>query len=132
MNRGETEMSLGVARDSRTIALTSKHDSTSMKTLAAVTVVFLPGTFVASLFSMSMFDWQADAKSVLTPRFWIYWVVTIPLTLATVCAWYVWINRKAAIIRSKEEKAVEYLGGIRDENLLGPNLDFTRSNFKER
>ena len=110
MNRTETEMSIGVAQDSRTIALASKHDSTSMKTLAAVTVVFLPGTFVASLFSMSMFDWQANAESVLTSRFWIYWAVTIPLTLATICAWYLWISRKAAIIRSQEQRVVKHMG----------------------
>ena len=110
MNRRETEMSIGVAQDSRTIALASKHDSTSMKTLAAVTVVFLPGTFVASLFSMTMFDWQDENNHVLTSKFWIYWAVTVPLTLATVAAWYVWINRKASRESAREREDVEHVG----------------------
>ena len=80
-----------------------------MKTLAAVTVVFLPGTFVASMFSMSMFDWQANEVSQITPRFWIYWAVTLPLTLATVCAWYAWNNRRAALIRSRDHQGLEEL-----------------------
>ena len=112
MNRTETEMSIGVAQDSRTMGLASKHDSTAMKAFAALTVVFLPGTFVASLFSMSMFDWQAETESVIASRFWIYWVVTIPLTLATICAWYLWINRKAAILRSQEQKAVKSMADV--------------------
>ena len=39
--------SVSIARDSRTLAQESKKDSSSMKTIAVVTMVFLPGTFVA-------------------------------------------------------------------------------------
>ena len=66
-------------------------DSVAMMTLAVVTAIFLPGTFIASLFSMSMFDWQAAAGSnVISGNFWIYWVVTIPLTVLVLVGWWVW------------------------------------------
>ena len=39
--------SIGIARDSRTLAEESKRDSTSMKAIAVVTMTYLPGTFVA-------------------------------------------------------------------------------------
>jgi hypothetical protein len=39
--------SIGIARDSHILAAESKRDSTSMKTIAVVTMTFLPGTFVA-------------------------------------------------------------------------------------
>ncbi|KAI1352237.1 hypothetical protein F5Y01DRAFT_280326 [Xylaria sp. FL0043] len=39
--------SIGIAEDSRILAAESKRDSTSMKTLAVVTMAFLPGAFVA-------------------------------------------------------------------------------------
>ena len=90
------------------IASASKRDSSSMKTLAAVTVVFLPGTLVASLFSMSMFDWQSQ-EDVLSPRFWIYWAVTLPLTLSTVGIWLAWTYRRAVLSRSEDRKAVKDL-----------------------
>jgi len=66
-----------------------------MKTLALVTAVFLPPAYVASLFSMSMFDWQAsdDGSSghgVVSNRFWIYWVVSTPLTAAILAGWRFW------------------------------------------
>jgi len=39
--------SIGIARDSKTLAEESKRDSTSMKAIAVVTMTFLPGTFAA-------------------------------------------------------------------------------------
>lgn len=64
-------------------------DSVAMKTLALVTAIFLPATFIATLFSMSMFDWQADSGSaVLSPEFWIFWVVSVPLSIAVLAAWW--------------------------------------------
>jgi hypothetical protein len=42
----DQSLSIGIARDSRTLAVESKRDSSSMKTLAVVTMVFWPGTFV--------------------------------------------------------------------------------------
>ncbi|KAI5917329.1 hypothetical protein F4810DRAFT_696825 [Camillea tinctor] len=70
-------------------------DSVAMKTLALVTAVFLPATFIATLFSMSMFDWQADTSSsdggkVVSDRFWIFWTVSIPLTIIVLGAWWLW------------------------------------------
>ncbi|KAK2009781.1 hypothetical protein LZ32DRAFT_608182 [Colletotrichum eremochloae] len=82
---------------SRQIATNAGLDSTAMKTLAVVTMVFLPPTFIATLFSMSMFDWQSsssaaagDTGRTVVPEFWIYWAVSVPLTLAIVVGWRVW------------------------------------------
>jgi hypothetical protein len=86
-----------LARDSRTLAVASKIDSSSMKTLAAVSVVFLPGTFVASFFSMPLFDLQNHPNGV-SRILWIYWIITIPLTAITISVWYFWIRRKRELI----------------------------------
>ncbi|KAJ5031032.1 hypothetical protein J3E73DRAFT_222669 [Bipolaris maydis] len=83
-----------------TIAATTGLDSVAMKALAFVTTLFLPPTFIATLFSMSMFDWQAEIKAkssdsneetkVLSRHFWIYWVASVPLTVAVLLAWRIW------------------------------------------
>ncbi|KAG5801206.1 hypothetical protein H9Q71_014213 [Fusarium xylarioides] len=39
------------------IAVASSRNSSSMKALAVITAIFLPGEFLGTLFSMSMFDW---------------------------------------------------------------------------
>lgn len=94
-------------RLSARIAVSSGRDSTAMKTLAFITALFLPGTYMATLFSMSMFEWRAspsDAPSTsssssspsssstvsISNKFWIYWATTIPLTVAVVVGWRLW------------------------------------------
>lgn len=86
------------------LAAAAGRDSTSMKILAFISAVFLPGSFVAGIFSMSMFDWQysgdgsgssgdssgSGENGVVSKRFWIYWVTTVPLTVATLLGWGFW------------------------------------------
>ena len=43
----DQEISIEIARDSKTLAQQATRDSTSMKAIAAVTMFFLPGTFVS-------------------------------------------------------------------------------------
>ncbi|KAI1288209.1 hypothetical protein F5Y03DRAFT_379986 [Xylaria venustula] len=85
--------SIGIARDSRILAAESKRDSTSMKTLAVVTMAFLPGAFVAAVLAIPVFHWDAtDTSNIIGHRLWIYWSITIPLTLVTFLVWFVWIK----------------------------------------
>jgi hypothetical protein len=60
-----------------------------MKALAVVTAIFLPGTFVATVFSMPLLDWKI-AKSIILSNAAVYWTVTIPVTLVTILTYVVW------------------------------------------
>ena len=81
-----------------------------MKTIAAVTIVFLPGTFIAALFAMPLFQWDAVGNNkVVSNRFWIYWAVTVPLTCLTLLFWVLWTKRQARRHRSLEKRAREEL-----------------------
>ncbi|OCL10217.1 hypothetical protein AOQ84DRAFT_375108 [Glonium stellatum] len=83
-------------RDNRlniSIAASSKRDSIAMMTFTFIIALFLPGAYISSLFSMSMFNWQTTASnsgSHPSGYFWVYWAVTIPLTLVTLGGWYIW------------------------------------------
>ena len=60
---------------------------------------------------MSMFDWQADAKSqspdseegtkVVSRHFGIYWVISLPLTIAVLLTWRAWWHREKNHYRRK-------------------------------
>lgn len=39
------------------IAMNGKRDSIAMKTISVLGILFLPGTYVATLFNINMFDW---------------------------------------------------------------------------
>lgn len=83
-----------------------------MRTLAAVTVFFLPGTFVAAFFSMPLFHWdpQTEATSTVVSRqFWVYWAVTGPLTLGTLALWLVWMRLQTRRRRARDSEGREAL-----------------------
>ena len=77
------------------IAVDSKRDSTAMKAIAVLTMLFLPGTFVATFFSMTMFDWNPSNGTPRVSRFiWMYWLISIPLTLLVMLLWLFWSRRE--------------------------------------
>ncbi|OAQ97109.1 hypothetical protein LLEC1_05838 [Akanthomyces lecanii] len=86
-----------LAKSTHQIAHASYRDSSSMKTLAIVTMFFLPGSFVSAMFSMPVFEWtRADPGSPaigvgMLPQFGLYWVITLPLTMATFCLYFAWL-----------------------------------------
>ena len=105
-SRRDQALSVQIARASTTIALESRRDASSMKTIAAVTMSFLPGTFVSSCFAMPLFNWDGrGGGGVVNPRIWVYWAVTIPLTLLTFFVWWAWFR-----YRNKREIAAKVEG----------------------
>jgi hypothetical protein len=83
------------------IATSTKSDSIAMTTFTFITAVFLPPTYVAGLFSMNMFDWMTgglDDTGRLSRLFWVYWVVTLPLTAVVLVGWWAWYKRVSATV----------------------------------
>ncbi|RDA90379.1 hypothetical protein CP533_5643 [Ophiocordyceps camponoti-saundersi (nom. inval.)] len=88
MSQREARLNLEIAGEQRRIAHASKRDSTAMKTISLMGALFLPGTYLASVFSTSFFDFKP------TSDLWIYFIVTIPLTAAIVGSWWWWDKRR--------------------------------------
>ncbi|KAJ3476728.1 hypothetical protein NLG97_g9030 [Lecanicillium saksenae] len=97
MTQEDTLNGIELAKSTHQIAHASYRDSSSMKTLAIVTMFFLPGSFVSALFSMPMFKWDkvdADSRSIgvgLLPQFSLYWAITLPLTVVTFVLYFMWL-----------------------------------------
>ncbi|KAF2101794.1 hypothetical protein NA57DRAFT_12920, partial [Rhizodiscina lignyota] len=90
--------------DSKTLAEAAQRDTSSMKSLAILTAIFLPPTAVATIFAMPFFDWtHSGSGPVVNHKFWIYWATAIPLTIATVTIWWVWIRRESDFKRKLME-----------------------------
>jgi len=51
---------------------------------------------------MPLFDWSAtSASTIMTGRFWVYWAMTIPLTLVTMIIVSVWI-----VLQTRKNEAI--------------------------
>ncbi|EMC91810.1 hypothetical protein BAUCODRAFT_305757 [Baudoinia panamericana UAMH 10762] len=76
-----------IAKYAVRVAELARRDSTDMRVIAAATFVFLPGTFVATFFSTSFFDFSPRDDALASKWLWLYFVLTIALTCACVVAW---------------------------------------------
>ncbi|KAK3357491.1 hypothetical protein B0T25DRAFT_539342 [Lasiosphaeria hispida] len=124
----ESKLGLTMAGEQRRLAHAAKRDSTSMRTLSLLGAIFLPATYLASVFSMTFFNFQAqnggdgagnnssssssssgngsggnDEGPTVSPDLWIYFVITIPLTLAIVLTWRWWDRRRERIYAREDE-----------------------------
>lgn len=84
------------------IASATRQDSLSLMTLSLVTMLFLPGTFIATLLSVPILNWRPGEG-----RFWIYWAFAIPLTLMTFGTWWAWtsiLERRVRIAAQKNQE----------------------------
>ncbi|KAF1963512.1 hypothetical protein CC80DRAFT_541444 [Byssothecium circinans] len=84
-----------IALDSNKVALLTRRDSTDMRIIAAVTLGFLPPTFVATLFSTSFFNFQPPESSdrVVSQWIWLYASLAVALTALVMAAWYIFSRR---------------------------------------
>ncbi|PYH64274.1 uncharacterized protein BO88DRAFT_491489 [Aspergillus vadensis CBS 113365] len=63
-------------------------DSSSMATIAFVTLVFLPVSTVSTIFGNQFFNFDPVTIRI-SQSFWIFWVVSVPLTLLVLLVWRV-------------------------------------------
>jgi flagellar biosynthesis/type III secretory pathway M-ring protein FliF/YscJ len=106
----DSNANIELAKDSRTIALASRQDSAAMKTIAIMTMAFLPATFFATLFATPLLQW--NTPHVIQKSFWVFWAFTVPVTILIFIIWIaitrrhelrkrVEIRRQRAKIRKK-------------------------------
>jgi hypothetical protein len=61
----------------------------SKKTIATLTMIFLPAAAVSSFFGMAFFDGQAGISNV-TNEWWMFPAVIVPLTATVLIIWRLW------------------------------------------
>jgi hypothetical protein len=115
----------------------NKQDTDSMKTIAVVTLVFLPATFVSAIFSTGIFNFHAsdppDHPRTVSKYGWVYLLVCLLSTSLTIISWICWYRwgrvwlEKLKFSRIQSEVKVnpgDILEGMRD---LNPPLSRTPS-----
>jgi hypothetical protein len=115
----ESQSHYALAETTRRLAELTQRDSTDMRTIAAVTLVFLPATFTATFFSTTFFSFQGGAS--VSSWIWLYWLITAVLTGAVLCCWWVAtkLQRKKAIAAMANEEKIEEKMQERKISFLG-------------
>ncbi|KAH7215691.1 hypothetical protein DER44DRAFT_856318 [Fusarium oxysporum] len=89
------------------IAIATKLDSEAMITIAKLTMFYLPSTFVATLFSMGIFNFDfdngKDGRLVMSSQWWMYIIIAIPLTIGTFY-WFRAVTRSHKQASQKAER----------------------------
>ncbi|KAK6371653.1 hypothetical protein LTS17_008905 [Exophiala oligosperma] len=120
-SRKIAEISLGqntamkdMAEDSRNVAILTQKDSTNMRIIAVVTLLFLPGTFMATFFSAGFFNFFAEKQQrgqVVSEWIWLYFVLTGGTTIVVFVCW-IWYSKRQSqeilrIIKSASSAGTE-------------------------
>ncbi|KAL2693844.1 hypothetical protein Neosp_000410 [[Neocosmospora] mangrovei] len=106
MSQREARLNLEIAGEQRRIAHASKRDSTAMKTLSLMGALFLPGTYLASVFSMTFFDFGKGADPVVSIQLWVYFAITVPVTALIVGCW-MYLDRRRREQHKKDDADLE-------------------------
>lgn len=115
------------------IGRAAQSDSAAAKTVAFVTLAFLPPTFVSAIFSMSFFTFDGESGWAVSDKFWIYWAFSVPITLISLLVWYWHENGSVAPDRQWWPRRAETIGFARASGQaeLDPELQQTRSRARQ-
>ncbi|KAF2001519.1 hypothetical protein P154DRAFT_164410 [Amniculicola lignicola CBS 123094] len=95
----DTKNQVSMAQTNLQIAQAVRSDSIPMRTIAYVTLIFLPGAFIATIFGTNFFALDPKTGALITaPSFWYFWAIAIPLTIFILLVWNYWVycERKEA------------------------------------
>ncbi|KAI1799225.1 hypothetical protein F4811DRAFT_123599 [Daldinia bambusicola] len=85
----DSDLNTRIAHVNTEVALDTKREGIQMRSIAILSMIYLPFSSVAALFSMDMFDWNPqDGDSVVSKYIWLFVVLAVGLTVITVFAWY--------------------------------------------
>lgn len=71
----------------REVAIATAKDSATMRVIAAVTLFFLPPTFIATFFSTSFFDFKPLDGDHVSAWLWLYFVLTVAMVVIVMVFW---------------------------------------------
>ncbi|RYO74280.1 hypothetical protein DL766_007592 [Monosporascus sp. MC13-8B] len=74
------------------------QDNNFIKSITLFTMIFLPATFISGVFSTTFFSYGQRQWEV-SDQLWIYWAIIIPVTIAVILLWHLWLYKRDAILK---------------------------------
>ena len=104
----DSKVNSDIARESAVIAHEARQDGAAMMTIAVLTMIFLPATFVSAILGSNLFALEDNGAGehsfVVSDLWWVYLVIAIPLTLITMGIWAVCLKFRTKRIQKARMK----------------------------
>jgi len=95
----------------------NKQDTDSMKTIAVVTLVFLPATFVSAVFSTGIFNFHAGEEAgherTISKYGWVYLLACLLSTSLTLGFWICWYRWGRLWLEHLKFSRIQYSGKLK-------------------
>ncbi|KAG9570806.1 hypothetical protein KCU71_g1143, partial [Aureobasidium melanogenum] len=97
------QQDLAITQNQLVLKLTqlSVNDSAAVRVITILTLIYLPATTIATILDMPFFS--NDPAWKVSPRIWIFFAITVPLTLLTLMSAAYWAWMASDIRRAREE-----------------------------
>lgn len=111
---------IAIAEQALRTSIDTKRESVVMRTISALTIVFLPGTFVRTIFGMAFFNFNEDGTNDLrvNPIWWLYVVITVPLTALIISLRAGWLRRSMRPMKTMDLVGLRFSDFARQESIL--------------
>ncbi|KAK6538857.1 hypothetical protein TWF694_010417 [Orbilia ellipsospora] len=113
---------LAKANDKRPLLVVAKqgdkkpHANSKIGVLLAV--IFLPGILIAAIFSTNFFIYNADTKKIdIASNLWIYFLISVPVTIILPSLWILWTCRRRVFGRKKVQPNQEQARDIEKQEV---------------
>jgi Mg2+ and Co2+ transporter CorA len=111
-----------IAEDSRNVAILTRRDSLDMRIIAAVTLIFLPGTFLATMFGSGFFRFFPEGSNKrISGWIWLYWVLTGAITGIVLLGWWAFMKFYPSHL-TQIKKQIEVRGVAKDTQLRAMSI----------
>ncbi|KAI9811255.1 MAG: hypothetical protein M1832_000934 [Thelocarpon impressellum] len=98
------------AANNISIARDMRRDSSSMNSIALLTMIFLPGTFTSTVLGAGLFSAVADKRDIKVNGIWWLWAATtLPLTAVTLASWKMYHWHREGRMEAKLARARELM-----------------------
>lgn len=101
------QLNMATAQWQIDLSTTTTRDAKTMKGLAFMGALFLPGTFISTILSMPFFEFKID-------KLWVYFAAAVSLTTLTIAVWVMYEILQQRNARAKRNVMKEVIAELQD------------------
>lgn len=103
ISQRHSRINMAIGDVNNELAWQGKNTNHAMMAIAVASFVFLPATFIASVFDTPIFSWPAPSedRTINTEPFWIFWVACASTTALLCLCWMLYLRSRRSQERAK-------------------------------